>query len=57
MSKNAAAREVRRQVRNHFAKNPLQKVVPSKKGLATVYLFTALLGYLTGLLAQFVRSH
>lgn len=48
------ARYLRRKVDQKIREMPPMKLEPSKKGIATVFLFTAALGYATGALAHWV---
>jgi len=54
MSKSTEARETRRIVRERMKDVQPMKVVPSKKGLTTVYLFCAVLGYASGALVYWI---
>lgn len=55
MSKSKEAREARRLALQHYKEHPPQpmRVVPSKRGLTTVFLFCALLGYVTGIVCHY----
>jgi hypothetical protein len=55
MSKQKEAREVRRHVAERMKDVQPFKVVPSRKGLATVYTLCAVLGYLSGVVLFLVR--
>lgn len=51
MSKSKEAREARRLALHHYKANPPQplRVVPSKRGLVTIFVLTGILGYGSGL--------
>ena len=56
MSREKEAKYARRWLRERAAKAQPLKVVPSKKGLVTVYLFCASLGFASGVLFHYLVS-